>query len=568
MNPPLRQRARVTLLHAAASSAAGLSLLASAGGCDWRKPLPHRPDAGPPVQLVDPQAKAAAGTPDRGAARSPGGAPQAPLYLVEEHEPNDDAEHAQPVAPGRGIRASLAPPTSMGAGKGADDYYLITAGPGSGPQLLNITTTTGPQIDLQLDVYSPPQPGGAGTRTPAPLWHIDERGRGEGERISGLSVKPGQALLVRVRGAVAPSPTPTGTTGVTPAPPPSLDYQLGVAQAAAPLGSELEPNDTYETASPAHGSELSGTLTGRGDEDFWVVGLADALYRPGRGSDGQSGETAAEKPPAGLKTDAILRVEARTPGNTPALRVWVEPASDGTAPGAAATGAVPFDKLRFIGDFLATKGGKELRLRNLPLPKGSARAFISIRGAGSPTGAAKEGGRIPNDSRYSLRVTVEPPLEGGEIEPNDDCELATPLLLTPHGGGATGSPGGSAADGQMAGFLWPGDVDCYRITTKAEGGTRPPTAGSPQQVTVKLALPGPGADCDATLEVVKAAGVDVLPTEKGAHAPLQLRARGDVHIRVLGRDRGCAQAPYQLTVSATSESPTPGNPPGAGVQQP
>lgn len=540
-------------------------------GCDWRKPLPHRPDAGPAVQVLDAKSKPGATAP--GDSRLPPPSAHSALYLVEEHEPNDDTEHAQPLLSGRGVRASLAPPTSGGAGKGDDDYYQISCPPGGGPQLFNLTLTTGPQVDAKLDVYAPSGPGGRVTA----LWHVDERGAGQGERLSALVLRPGQQLFLRVRGGlVAPKPA----AGATVVPPPpaaaSLDYQLSLATQAAPLGSEQEPNDSYETASPADSSDLSGTLTGRGDEDFFSINLSEALHRRGRSGTDEPGAAPA-RAPAGLASEAILRVEVRSPGISPALRIWVEPAAapavpsptslpDGgsesagaalkplsTAVGRAPHSPVTFDKLRFLGDFAAGRGQSELRLRNLPLPRGSARAFVSVRSAGPLPAAASEAGNRPtvSDGRYAVRISVEPPLEGAEVEPNDDCEQAMSLPLLTRGSPAGGGP--ITQEGQLAGFLWPGDVDCYRIAYKPE-----PSA-PPRSYSIKLSLPGPGADCEAAIEIVKAQGVEILPSPAPATGDgqssgktTQVRTRGDVLVRVSSRDRGCAQAPYQLSVSSTA----------------
>ncbi len=544
-----------------------LIALAPGSGCDWRKPLPHRPDAGPAVQVLDAQAKPGA-TP-AGASRLPPPSVHSVLYLVEEHEPNDDPEHAQPLASGRGVRASLAPPTSLGAGKGGDDYYILTSPAGTAPQLLSLTLTTGPQVDLQLDVYAPTQNPGKVT----PLWHVDERGPGGGERLPALALHPGQALYLRVRGGlVAPKPG----TSPAPAAAASLDYQLSLATQAAPLGSELEPNDSYETATPADSSDLSGTLSGRGDEDFFSLSLSDALHHRVRGT-GEEPAAGAARGGVGLKTDAILRVEVRSPGLSPALRVWVEPEggispvvvnSDGGADSAGAAlkpvsapvqaaGSQPvaFDKLRFLGDFAASKGQSELRLRNLPLPRGSARAFVSVRSAGPATASSSDAGtRTPaSDGRYALRITVEPPLDGAEVEPNDDCEQAMALPLITRGSAGSGSP--ISQEGQLAGFLWPGDIDCFRLPYKPE------SANASRTFSIKLVLPGPGADCDASLDIVKSPAVDILPAPTaGGDASATgkstlVRARGDLFLRVLGRDRGCSQAPYQLSASSSLTSP-------------
>lgn len=545
----------------------------STGGCDWRKPLPHRPDAGPPVQLVDTGAKGPDSTGTKKGTGPGSASPHTSLFLLDEHEPNDEAEQAQPIPSGRGVRGSLAPPTALGAGKGADDFYMVAASAATGNQLLGLTLTTGPLVDTQLDIYAPVEPRGA-NKKPTLLWHIDDRGPGQGERVTALAVRAGQVLLVRVRGALTPAkgPEPAGATTAAA----SLDYQLSVAQSAAPMGSEVEPNDTYEAACAADGSDLSGTLTSRGDEDFFSLRLADALYRRGQpaGDDGAPGSGA--RAAAGIKTDAILRVEVRSPGVMPALRIWVEPESSpaastgGPDAGAVAEGkpaaasAVAFGKLRFLGDFVAGKGQGELRLRNLPLPRGSARAFVSVRAVGgSPVSGNKDGagarGPTP-DSRYSLRMTVEPPLEGAETEPNDECEQANVLPIAAHGSVAGGA--GVAMEAQLAGFLWPGDVDCYRIPGKPDGAaTTAAGAAASRTWTVKLAVPGVGADCDAIAEIVKGPTTESLPPPAAADPPsgtgktLQLRARGDAFVRVLGRDRGCSQAPYLLSVSSAASAP-------------
>lgn len=491
------------------------------------------------------------------------------LFLVEEHEPNDDPDHAQPIAAGRGVRASLAPPTSMGAGKGADDYYLVTATAEGGNQLLGLALTTGPLVDVQLDIYGLAGQGPRATGgKPASLWHIDERGPGQGERVTALAVRPGQSLLVRVRGALTQPKAGEMATGAAA----SLDYQLSVTQAPAPLGSEVEPNDTYETACVADGSDLSGSLTGRGDEDFFSVGLADALYRRGQPRADDAAAASGSRAVAGIKTDAILRVEVRSPGVTPALRIWVEPevapvarateADAGTLGDSAGTTApgVQFGKLRFLGDFAAGKGQSELRLRNLSLPRGSARAFVSVRGVGhGVVGKGQDGSGVrttPGDARYSLRITVEPPLEGAESEPNDDCDQANAVPLLSRG--STAGSAGVTWEGQIAGFLWPGDVDCFRISGKAEPATGGAglVAGS-RTWMVKLAVPGVGADCDASVEAVKGPTTEILPTSAAGSAPgaskvLLVRAKGDAWVRISGRERGCSQAPYLLSVSSAA----------------
>jgi len=488
--------------------------------CNWRKPLPRNPDAGPPVELVD--ARPSTGR----SASSPSSAAAPALPLLDEHEPNDDVEHAQPIVlaqgTGRGVRGSLLPPTTLGAGKGADDWYAISVGTATGPQLLRIELLGGPQADLSLDLFDGNAPRATqrpSAMPPPPFAHIDERGRGETERAT-LGVRSQEVLLLRVRGSVQ-----TGAAGQE-----ASDYQLRVTQAQAPAGSEVEPNDTPELATLATTTDLSGTLPWRGDEDFWVVNLSEALYRR-PGSAGTAPAAAAGKPP-GLQADAILRIELRTPGATPALRVLLEPAD--SSPPDGGESATSFRKLKFLLDLAAAKGGQELRLRNVGLPAGSARALIGVR-ALSLAGAS---GRGAADARYQLRLVVEPALEDAESEPNDDCGRANLLTLTPQAG--------SAAEGFVAGFLWPGDTDCFRIRG----------AAAPQRHSIQLSLPGAGSDCRAVLDWVRSEGIEQLPGADGGTSALLLHGRGDALIRVLGRDsKTCFDVPYRLVVRSDLERP-------------
>ena len=481
-------------------------------GCNWRKPLPRGKDAGPPVEVVDAR--------PRSESLGRNGLGTTNLYddalLIDEHEPNDDREHAQPLAllsaATRGIRGSLAPPTTLGAGKGADDFYLLTVGAGAGPQQLRIELASSPQADVYFDLYGIEAAGASFAALPAPFAHIDERGRGEAERLS-LGVRPVQTLLVRVRGNVA---------ATTPGPEP-FAYKLVIRQAPSPLGYEVEPNETPEQATLATAADLSGTLAWRGDEDFWALNLVDALYRRF-----DTAKPAAPRPP-GLKEKAILRIELRTPGATPALRLLIEPE---TLPGPDG-GAAGFRKMQFVLDIAAPKGEKELRLRNVGLPAGSARAYVGVRGL-PPTAASK----VLSDVRYQLRLSVEPELEGAESEPNDDCAQATLLARSAQESGPT--------EETIAGFLFPGDSDCFRIRA----------AASPRRHDIRLILPGAGSSCRAELEWVKSDGVERAASPDGGTTLLLLRARGDALLRVHSRDhKTCFDEPYRLLVRSEPDRP-------------
>ena len=127
--------------------------------------------------------------------------------------------------------------------------------------------------------------------------------------------------------------------------------------------------------------------------------------------------------------------------------------------------------------------------------------------------------RPPGEARYHLRLTVEPELEDAEVEPNDDCAQASLVKLAAVAGGPS--------EGEIAGFLWPGDVDCFRL--------RPPSAG-PAQWQLKLALPG--GDCQAALDLGRGNDPTAKAVPDGAGG-LGVHARGDPPRlgRAVGRHR-------------------------------
>jgi hypothetical protein len=196
-----------------------------------------------------------------------------------------------------------------------------------------------------------------------------------------------------------------------------------------------------------------------------------------------------------------------------------------------------FRKLKFLIDLTAPKGVQELRLRNVGLPAGSARAYIGVHTAAPP--AVKGSSEPP---RYQLRLSVEPALDDAESEPNDDCASQANALVS-------GSPAGGVAESSIAGFLWPGDSDCFRLRGGATG----------QRHTAQLQLPGSGADCKALLEWVRSDGVDQLPSGvDGGTGALLLRGRAhaDALLRVRSKDnKSCFDVPYRLTVRSEPDRP-------------
>lgn len=468
---------------AALGSVVGLALLL--GGC-WkaRKPLPRAADAGPAVELIE---------------RRPAGTtaePAPPAGFSEEREPNDDRDHAQPIDAGKGVRGAVTPPTAGAAGKGDDDWYsyLVQAAPsatGAGPQELRLSLSGGPSADLSLELMD-----GDGHR----LAVIDDRQKGEPEEVAGLVLNLGQTIYLRVR----PS---TRMAGRAEWPGEDANYRLVVTQAAAPAGSEVEPNDTPETATPVVAGDLVGAVSWKKDEDWFALPL-------GAGGDGGTGA------PRG----AILRLEVTTPGAVPSLRVQAEVAG----------------QVRRLADVKAA-GTEELTLRNIGLPEGAQRVLFGVRAV--PGRVTAE--RAAADRRYGIRASVEPALDGAETEPNDGCERANPLA------------------GDIAGFLWPGDVDCFRVAVSG-----------PSVVTLALRLPGD--ECQADLVEGGGAGGGgaaggaggaggAAPAGKGRReaqkgvSELVLRRSADVLVQVVQKGRkSCFAGPYRLQAQV---QPDPGGSP-------
>lgn len=175
---------------------------------------------------------------------------------------------------------------------------------------------------------------------------------------------------------------------------------------------------------------------------------------------------------------------------------------------AAIPDVAPKLELRRGDQVVATsRGGKggELRLRNLP---GGPQLTLTLRSAdGSST------------QPYALRVATEPPIDAAvEREPNDDVAHATKVQA-----------------GDVAGYLWPGDVDVFC----AEGaGVGAHVDGIP--------------DVDFKLELLDGAGKPIAKADEGKRGSAEQlavdpRARC-VRLSAHGRDTAF-DAPYRLTVT-------------------
>jgi hypothetical protein len=263
-------------------------------------------------------------------------------------------------------------------------------------------------------------------------------------------------------------------------------YELTVRSGPAPLGDEREPNDdaAHATAAPAAGNAPAWDASGF----FGRRRDEDWLALPGSSAPG------------------TLRIElVPVEGVAPELRVA---AGDPKSPPLA----------------LARAGkGEELRLRNAPEPAAGP-AWLVLRAVDGKSA----------DTRWALHVSREPLLDGAEREPNDTVERANPL---PFSGAA-----------QVSGFLWPGDLDVYRVTGLPPDGF----------VTVDL---DPVERVDLKLERLSPDGKPLVKADdggagKGEQLPPWPAPSGELLLRVSARARDSAfDAPYRLSVAALPASP-------------
>jgi len=227
-----------------------------------------------------------------------------------ELEPNDDAQHANPIADGT-VTGFLA--------RGDVDVYRYTA---AEPLELDIEAAPPERVDIKLEAIR--EPDGL------LLVRADQAKRHEPERLANLFAPPG-SLLIRVSAGKGDA---------------NLDepYRLTVSSRPAEPGAEREPNGTAASATVlADGATGSGLIFPRGDVDFWKLDVApDAggnVALAAAGIEGMTLElrvssTSAEKELARFKLAGATPVTNRfAPGAEPCCLVQVRDAS-GKGPGA------------------------------------------------------------------------------------------------------------------------------------------------------------------------------------------------------------------------------------------
>jgi hypothetical protein len=139
------------------------------------------------------------------------------------------------------------------------------------------------------------------------------------------------------------------------------------------------------------------------------------------------------------------------------------------------------------------------------------------------------------DETYNLTITREPLLDGAEHEPND--AVATANLLE----GATGT---------MAGFLWPGDADYFRLAVPA-GAPVELDLKPPDGVDVKLDVLGPDGKTRMQADAGGPGKPEHLSLNGGGDGGVAIPAGEEaLLVRVRARPKDTAfEAPYNLSWS-------------------
>jgi hypothetical protein len=433
------------------------ALLVLAACSGRRKPIAVGREGAPAVEVVE--------------ATAPTQHPKLPL--IDEQEPDDDREHAQPLEPGKGIRGTLAAPrTVKGKLVGDEDWYSWLQGGvprDAGFDEARIELSGIPGIDLALEIFD-----GDGKR----LWLANDGGPGQPEIVPNLAVTPGHTYYARVHEQLQ--------KGAAPKSDPAHAYELTVVSAPAPAGDEREPNDDLAHATPLDGvGDSSGFYGRRRDEDWLRVPL----------------------PRAAAESKSTLRLElGPVEGVVPLVRVQGEKEQLAEARGGR---------------------GEELRLRNVGLGASTGAApsavFVLVK--------ASEG--YSSEQRWMLKMGIEPALDGAEREPNNSPAQANELALA----------GGTA---QVSGFLWPGDLDVFRVTGAAADALLSFDVDGVERVDLKL-------------ERISADGKPLVRADDagaGQSEALPPWPVGDALIRVSARARDTAfEAPYRLTVTAAPPAP-------------
>ena len=175
---------------------------------------------------------------------------QTPHAVTSEHEPNNAAGYANPIASDVPVQASI--DKMLEGGRGDLDYFQIPRG--RGPRAVSARLQGIPDVDLVLELFD-----AQGRR----IAKADARGRGWGEWLQPTALGPaGGYLLVREE----------WVEGQTPIEDAADRYTLTAHWGPPEPGWESEPNDWKEAATPVTvGRSMRGYLGSADDKDWFAL---------------------------------------------------------------------------------------------------------------------------------------------------------------------------------------------------------------------------------------------------------------------------------------------------------
>ena len=403
--------------------------------------------------------------------------------VVPEQEPNDTLARAQSLEFPKGVQGTIgAPHVVAGKSVGDVDWYQWLPSSGSGLQIARVELTRLATTHLALAIFD-----GDGKL-------IANGGEGEAAIVvPDLAVTLGTPVFLRV----SEEGPPHGDA--------DHPYRLVVTTAPRDPSQCASPDVGAALALPVvAGGEASGSF-GAAKAEHWLHVLPSATSI----SDGG----ALPPPPLALAPGAGLRLDL-----------------DGVE-GVAAEISVRTLEGKELSSAKGARG-QPVRMRNAPLGAG-----------GTPSGegvlvVVRATAGFSTELRWLLRTQIETPPPGPplEIEPNDTVATANPLVPGTAGDAATG----------VRGYLWPGDVDVFRVHVD-----------EPTALRIELAPPE-ASHADVRLEILDAARkkpvltVDDRGAGQGEVVPTWW-VSGDLLVRVSGRKEAIFDAPYAIFASAVTD---------------
>jgi eukaryotic-like serine/threonine-protein kinase len=171
-----------------------------------------------------------------------------PHAVTSEHEPNNAAAYANPIASDVPVTGSIG--EVLEGGKPDLDYFQIPAGKGA--RAVSARLQGIPDVDLVLELFD-----AQGRR----VAKADARGRGGGEWLQPTALGPAGGYL-QIREEWVEGQPPTENAGDR--------YTLSAHWGAPEPGWEIEPNDWKEVATPiAVGRAIRGYLGSADDKDWF-----------------------------------------------------------------------------------------------------------------------------------------------------------------------------------------------------------------------------------------------------------------------------------------------------------